>query len=82
MPQKKVVVYSTPTCPYCVAAKEYLDEHKVEYRDIDVSKDKEALDEMVRRSGQMGVPVIVIDDKTVIVGFDREKLKKALKLKD
>ena len=84
MQQKKpnVVIYSTPTRPHCIDAKEYLKKHKVEFRDIDVSQDREALDEMVQKSGQMGVPVIIIDDETVIVGFDREKLKKALELED
>jgi glutaredoxin-like YruB-family protein len=82
MPQKKVLVYSTPTCPHCVALKEYLKEHNVKYTDIDVSQDREALDEMVEKSGQMGVPVIIIDDKTVIVGFDRAALEMELDIQD
>ncbi len=77
----KVKVYSTPTCPYCKAAKEYLTEHKITYEDIDVSKDQAAANEMIEKSGQMGVPVIEIGN-TIIVGFDREAIKKALKLKD
>lgn len=77
----KVKVYSTPTCPYCKAAKEYLKEHKITYEDIDVSKDQAAANEMIEKSGQMGVPVIEIGN-TIIVGFDREAIKKALKLKD
>lgn len=83
MPEKKpkVKVYSTPTCPYCIAVKAYLKENKVEFENIDVSKDSAAADVLVKKSGQMGVPVIIIDDKTIIVGFDREELKKALKLK-
>lgn len=80
--QSKVKVYSTPTCPYCHAAKEYLKAHKIKYEDIDVSKDQQAAEEMIEKSGQMGVPVIIIDNKDVIVGFDREALRKALKLKD
>ncbi len=79
--QPRVKVYSTPTCPYCHAAKEYLKEHKVKYDDIDVSKDQKAADEMIEKSGQMGVPVIEIGN-TIIVGFDREAIRKALKLKD
>ncbi len=82
MPQKNVVVYSTPTCPYCVSLKEYLKEHNVKYKEIDVSQDREALDEMVEKSGQMGVPVIIIDDKIVIVGFDRAELERALDIQD
>ncbi len=82
MPQKNVVVYSTPTCPHCIALKEYLKEHNVKYKEIDVSQDREALDEMVQKSGQMSVPVIVIDDETVIVGFDRAALEKELDIQD
>ncbi len=82
MTKHKVKVYSTPTCPYCVMAKNYLKENKVDFEDVDVSKNSGAADEMVEKSGQMGVPVIIIDDKTVIVGFDRPALKKALSLKD
>ncbi|MEM2915985.1 MAG: glutaredoxin domain-containing protein [Candidatus Woesearchaeota archaeon] len=82
MPKHKVKVYSTPTCPYCHMVKDYLKEHGVEFEDVNVAEDKDAANEMVEKSGQMGVPVIILDDKIVIVGFDREKLKKALKLKD
>jgi glutaredoxin len=62
-------------------AKDYLKENKVKFDDIDVSKNPSAANEIVEKSGQMGVPVIIIDEKVVIVGFDREALKKALKLK-
>ncbi len=82
MPQRKVVVYSTPTCPHCISLKEYLRKHNVKYKDIDVSQDSKALDEMVEKSGQIGVPVIVIDGKTVIVGFDRAALEKELGIQD
>lgn len=74
----KVKVYSTPTCPYCQMAKEYLKDNKVDFEDIDVSKDSEAAQEMVKKSGQMGVPVIDINGKTV-VGFDRDKIEELLK---
>ena len=82
MPAKKpkVIVYSTPTCPYCQASKEFLKENKIEYKEIDVSKDQAAAQEMIEKSGQMGVPVIDIDG-TIIVGYDKEAIKKALKLK-
>ncbi len=75
----KVTVYSTPTCPYCVMAKDFLDEHKIKYEDLDVAENEHAREEMVRISEQMGVPVITVDKK-VIVGFDKVKLKKALDL--
>lgn len=73
----KVKVYSTPACPYCTMAKEFLKENKIKFEEIDVSKNREAATEMVQKSGQMGVPVIMIDDK-IIIGFDKEELKKAL----
>ena len=74
-----VTVYSTPTCPYCKMAKAYMQENKVEFKDVDVSADEKAAQEMIDKSGQMGVPVIDVDGQ-VIVGFDREALKKALGL--
>jgi glutaredoxin-like YruB-family protein len=84
MPEKqhKVKIYSTPTCPYCHAEKEYLKEKKIKFEDIDVSKDQAAAEEMIEKSGQMGVPVTIIDNTTVIIGFDRAALKKALNIKD
>lgn len=62
-------------------AKEFLKEHGVKYEDINVQENKDAAEEMVEKSGQMGVPVIEVGS-TIIVGFDRNALKKALKLKD
>jgi len=76
-----VKVFSTPSCPYCVTLKEFLKEHDVEFEDIDVSQDKVALDEMVKKSGQMGVPVVDIDGQT-IVGFDKEKICELLNIKE
>tara|TARA_Y100000310_G_scaffold344969_1_gene460858 strand:- start:1452 stop:1691 length:240 start_codon:yes stop_codon:yes gene_type:complete len=77
----KVKVYSTPTCPFCVRAKEFLKEHNIDFENIDVSKDQAASKEMVDKSGQMGVPVIDIDGK-IVVGFDVEKIKTLLDIKD
>jgi len=74
-----VKIYSTPTCPYCVMAKDFLKQNKVKFTEFDVSKDHKAAEEMVKKSGQYGVPVIEVDGKTII-GFDKEALKKALKL--
>ncbi len=76
----KVIVYGTPTCPYCHIAQDFLKENKVEYRYVDVSVDQKAAEEMVEKSGQMGVPVIDIDGK-IIVGFDKDRIKKELNLK-
>jgi glutaredoxin-like YruB-family protein len=79
MEKKKVKVYSTPTCPYCKMAKDFLKEKGVEFEDVDVSENHEAAHEMMKKSGQMGVPQIEINGK-IIVGFDREALEKELKL--
>jgi glutaredoxin-like YruB-family protein len=68
MNKKEVIVYSTPTCPYCVYAKNYFRENGVEFKDIDVSRDRSAAIEMVQKSGQMGVPVIDIGGE-ITVGF-------------
>lgn len=75
--KKGVVVYSTPTCPYCIRAKQFLKENKIDFEDIDVSNDSAKADEMVKKSGQMGVPVLDIDGE-VVIGFDKEKIKSAL----
>jgi len=75
-----VKIYSTPTCPYCHMAKDFFKENKIEFQDINVAVDRNAAQEMVKISGQMGVPVIIINDK-VLVGFDKEAIKKELKLK-
>ncbi len=74
---KKVVVYSTPTCPYCLKTKQFLKDNNVDFEDIDVSADQNKAQEMVQKSGQMGVPVVDIEGE-VIVGFDREKISRAL----
>ncbi len=70
-------VYSTSTCPYCVMAKQYLKSKGVDFEDIDVSKDRAAVGEMVRKSGQMGVPVLDINGH-IILGFDRGAIDRAL----
>jgi len=77
MADKKVVVYSTPTCPYCKRAKDYLSRKGVTYTDINVAQDREKANEMMEKSGQMGVPVITIDNE-VIVGFNQDLLDKML----
>jgi len=75
-----VKIYSTPTCVYCRTLKEYLENNNVEFKDIDVSKDEKSLQEMVKLSGQMGVPVVDIDGE-VIIGFDKIKIDNLLKIK-
>lgn len=76
---KKVTVYSTSTCPYCIKAKQFLKDNNIEFEDIDVSVDQEKVQEMVEKTGQMGVPVINIDGE-IIVGFDKDAITKALNL--
>jgi len=79
--QVKVRVFSTPSCPYCVTLKQFLKKHNIKFEDIDVSQDKAALDEMIEKSGQMEVPVVDIDGK-FITSFDKEKIRKLLKIKE
>ena len=76
---KKIRVFSTPTCPYCIGVKQFLKENNVEFEDIDVSANEEAAQEMTEKSGQMGVPVLDIDGE-IIVGFDRDKITALLAL--
>ena len=79
----KVTVYSTPVCPYCVMVKDFLKKHKIGFEDVDVSKDRSRADEMIRKSGGMAVPVIVINkdgSEKVIIGFNKPALEKALGL--
>ena len=79
MAEHKVKVYSTPSCPWCHKAKDFLKEKNVEFEDIDVRADQKAADEMMKKSGQMGVPVIMIGEE-ILVGFDKDKIRAALKL--
>ena len=74
-----IKVYSTPTCPYCSMAKNFLKQNKIEFEDIDVATNTEAAREIVAKSGQMAVPVLDIDG-TIIVGADLGAIKKALHL--
>jgi glutaredoxin-like YruB-family protein len=74
---KKVKIYSTPTCPFCIRAKQFLKESNIEFENIDVSSSQEMAQEMIHKSGQMGVPVLDIDGE-IIVGFDKDAISKAL----
>lgn len=77
--KKKVIVYSTPTCSYCVLAKNYFRDNKIKFQEVDVSKDPDEARKMVEKTGQMSVPQIEIDGK-IIVGFDKEEIDKELEL--
>jgi len=74
-----VKVYSTSACPYCVTLKAYLKEHGIEFEDIDVSQDEKAREEIIKKSGQMGVPVVEIG-KDIVVGFNKEVISRLLKI--
>jgi glutaredoxin 3 len=76
-PQPHVIVFSTPTCSFCNMTKKYFREKGIMFKDVDVSRDPLAARDMVRRSGQQGVPVIDIGGK-IVVGFDRPKIDKYL----
>ena len=75
-----VILYGTSHCPWCHRTREFLKEHKVKFKDINVEEDEKAKKDMIKKSGQLGVPVIDIDGK-IIVGFDETAIKKALELK-
>ena len=77
---KKIILYGTQYCQWCHRTREFFEEHKIKFKDIDVGENQKALEEMVKKSGQQGVPVIDIDGK-IIVGYDEEKLRSFLKIK-
>lgn len=84
---KNVVIYTTPTCGFCKMTKEFFKENNVTYTEHDVAVDSEKAQEMVEKSGQMGVPVVIItdsekagDEGEIVVGFDKEKLSSVLGL--
>ena len=74
---KEITIYSTPSCHFCQMTKDFLKEHNIEYNDFDVSVDTDKRQEMIEKSGQMGVPVIFIGDE-MIIGFDKEKIEQEL----
>ncbi len=76
---KKVTIYRTPTCQFCQMTKDYLKENGIGYTDYDVAHDLAKRQEMIQKSGQMGVPVIYIGDE-LIIGFDKERIQHSLGL--
>ncbi|MCH8049945.1 glutathione S-transferase N-terminal domain-containing protein [Patescibacteria group bacterium] len=76
---KKPIIYSTPTCHFCQLTKEFFKEKNIEYTDYNVAEDADRRQEMIDKSGQMGVPVIFIGDE-MTVGFDKDKLTELLGL--
>ena len=80
----KIQIYSTTTCPYCKMEKAYLDEKGIKYENFFVDQDEKKADEMIQKSGQMGVPVTIItndkNEETLIVGFDKKRIDKELNI--
>jgi len=76
-----VKLYTTPICPYCVTLKYFLKEHNIEFEEIDVSQDQKLQDEIIEKTGQIGVPVVDINGE-LIVGFDKEKISSLLGIKE
>ncbi len=74
-----VKIYGTPACPFCVRAKEFLRNNNIDFEDIDISANQEKVQELIQKSGQMGVPVLDIDG-SIVVGFDKGKITKLLGL--
>lgn len=84
MAETKIKIYSTPYCGYCQLAKQYFAEQKITYEEINVATDEKAQAEMIAKSKQMGVPVIIImqnGHEEIIVGFQKDKIKQILKIK-
>ena len=76
----KVTLYTAPACPFCVIVKKFLERNNVKFTEMDISKDKKKEEEMQKKSGQTNVPVTDIDG-TIVVGYNLQKLKEALKIK-
>lgn len=81
MDQKNVTIYTTPTCHFCQMSKEFFKENNVAYTEFNVANDMEKRQEMIDKSGQMGVPVVFIGDD-MIVGFDKKRFVELLGLED
>ena len=75
--KRRIIIFTTPSCPACRAAKMYFRQRNIRFREVDVSRDASAARDMVRRSGQQGVPVIDISGK-IVVGFDQPKIERLL----
>ncbi len=74
-----IKIYTTPACVYCSMAKKFFQENKIKYAEIDVASDASSREEMIKKTGQMGVPVIEIDNETII-GFDKRRISQILGL--
>ncbi|MEA3292958.1 MAG: glutaredoxin domain-containing protein [Patescibacteria group bacterium] len=77
---RKIRLFFNPSCAYCLTLKKFLEKNNILFQSIDISKNKQARQDMINGSGQIGLPVLAID-KEFIVGFDREKICKSLNIK-
>ncbi len=77
----RIIVFSTPSCPWCNRAKSYLRQHGFRFKDVDVSKDDRAARDLVSKTGQTGVPVIMINNRP-IVGFNKKEIDRLLNIKN
>ena len=78
--QKNVKIYSSPFCTFCLLAKNFLKKHGIEYEDINVQENEQEARKIMELTGQTTIPVIIIDDKEILIGFDEEKLRTALEI--
>ncbi len=79
IPQPEVVVFTTPTCGWCKKTKQYLANHKIKFKEVDISRDHAAARDLVRRTNQMGVPVTLINNRPII-GFNRSEINRLLNI--
>ncbi len=79
--QPTVIVFTTPTCSWCRVVKKHLKKHQIRFKEIDVSKDERAARDMVRRTGQQGVPVTLIQNRPII-GFDKKQINRLLNINE
>jgi glutaredoxin-like YruB-family protein len=75
----KIIIYTTPVCPFCVLVKNFLKQNNIKYEEVDVSKDRNKAEYLFKKTGAMNVPVTEIDDK-IVIGYDTKKLKEILRL--
>jgi len=73
-----IKIYTTPTCPWCNATKDFLNKNNIKFKEIDVSRDRKSAEEMIKKSGQYSVPVLDINSE-IIVGFDKERIEQLVK---
>ncbi len=75
---KKIRLYSTPICTYCIILKKYLDGKNIEYEEVDITEDEDAKKRMIEKTDQMGVPVLEVDGEKFLTGFDKNEINEAL----